>query len=396
MAKIKVEKTAKKVTKTVTVLESSFAGKEPIWDTARAEKFTDAEFDNALRKSLAYYNYYNTTKDLKKHLIQWLRDTDIKVHKLSKETIDRFVKAPDSLIPLTAPAIVKASIQGMPLKEKHVKYLVDTVNKVVALSAKGIAAEEADVEVKADAPKARVPNIQDRLNEKMSGIIGELEGEFDEVLSKSTKFKAYEFFVSNNVPQAQLGKFERVLAPRLEEIQLALTGKDEQLTEGYSYLKPADFKRVIAWITDVLAGIEQYRGVKKATKRAATRKPPQKEKLVAKLKYLKTDNALKLVSINPVDIIGAQTLYVYNVKTRKIGRYVAEDMGGSLNVKGTTIVGYDANKSTSKTLRKADVQLKELLAANKLELRKFMDNIKTIESKLNGRINADTVLLKVL
>jgi hypothetical protein len=395
MAKIKVEKTAKKVTKTVTVLESSFAGKEPVWDTARAEKFTDAEFDNALRKSLAYYNYYNTTKDLKKHLIQWLRDTDIKVHKLSKETIDRFAKAPDSLIPLTAPAIVKASMQGMPLKEKHVKYLVDTVNKVLVLSAKGIAAEEAEVEVKANAPKARVPNIQDRLNEKMSGIIGELEGEFDEVLSKATKFKAYEFFVANNVPQAQLGKFERVLAPRLEEIQLALTGKDEQLTEGYSYLKPADFKRVIAWLTDVLAGIEQYRGVKKATKKAAVRKPPQKEKLVAKLKYLKVEPTLKLVSVNPVDIIGAQVLWVYNTKTRKIGCYQAEELGGALTIKGASIVGFSESNSTQKTLRKPDVQLKEFMKASKVELRKFLGNIKSIETKLNGRINQDTVLLKV-
>jgi hypothetical protein len=395
MAKIKVEKTAKKETKTVTMLESSFAGKEPVWDTARAEKFTDAEFDNAFRKSLAYYNYYNTTKDLKKHLVNWLRTTDIAVHKLSKETVDRFVKTPDTFLPLTAPAIVKAHMQGMPLKEKHVKYLVDTVNKVLALAAKDTATEEA--EVKADAPKARVPNIQDRLNEKMSGIIGELEGEFDEVLSKATKFKAYEFFVANNVPQAQLGKFERVLAPRLEEIQLALTGKDEQLTEGYSYLKPADFKRIIAWLTDVLAGIEQYRGVKKATKKAAVRKPPQKEKLVAKLKYLKVEPGLKLVSVNPVDIIGAQTLYVYNVKTRKLGCYQAEDfVGSTLTVKGASIVGFSESKSTQKTLRKPDVQLKEFLKASKVELRKFLGNIKSIETKLNGRINQDTVLLKVL
>lgn len=392
MAKIKVEKTAKKAPKTVTVLESSFAGKEPVWDTARAEKFTDAEFDSALRKSLAYYNYYNTTKDLKKHLVQWLRNTDIKVHKFDKVAIDRFAKSSDSLLPITAPAIVKAHMQGMPLKEKQIKYLVDTVNKVLAQSAKDVVKEEETV---SEAPKARVPNIQDRLNEKMAGIIGELEGEFDEVLSKATKFKAYDFLVANNVPQAQLGKFERVLAPRLEELQLAFNGKDEQLVEGYSYLKPADFKRVIAWVTDVLASIEQYRGVKKATKKAAVRKPPQKEKLVAKLNYLKAEATLKLVSVNPVDIIGAQTLWVYNVKTRKIGCYQAEDLGGALSVKGASIIGFNESKSTQKTLRKPDVQLKEFLKASKVELRKFLGNIKSVETKLNGRINADTVLLKV-
>lgn len=393
MAKIKVEKTAKKPAKTVTVLESSFAGKEPVWDTARAEKFTDAEFDSALRKSLAYYNYYNTTKDLKKYLVEWLRNTDTKITKLDKTAIDRFAKSADSLLPITAPAIVKAHKQGMPLKEKQVKYLLDTVNKVLALAAK-VAPEEVE-ETKQDTPKARVPNIQDRLNEKMSAIIGELEGEFDAVLAKATKFKAYDFLVANNVPQAQLGKFERVLAPRLEELQLAFDGADEQLVEGYSYLKPADFKRVIAWVTEALAGIEQYRGVKKATKKAAVRKPPQKEKLVAKLKFLKVEPTLKLVSVNPVDIIGAQVLWVYNVKTRKIGCYQAEDLGGALTVKGTSIVGFNESKSTQKTLRKPEIQLKEFLKASKVELRKFLSNIKSVETKLNGRINADTVLLKV-
>lgn len=393
MAKIKVEKTAKKETKTVTVLESSFAGKEPIWDTARAEKFTDTEFDNDLRKSLAYYNYYNTTKDLKKHLVHWLRTTDIKVHGFDKVAIDKFAKSSDSLLPLTAPAIVKASMQGMPLKEKHIKYLTDTVKKV--LSSKTLVDEAPVLDTKADTPKARVPNIQDRLNEKMSAVIGELEGEFDEVLSKATKFKAYEFFVANNVPQAQLGKFERVLAPRLEEMQLALNGKDEQLVEGYSHLKPADFKRIMTWITDVLAGVEQYRGVKKATKKASVRKPPQKEKLVAKLKFLKVEPTLKLVSVNPVDIIGAQVLYVYNTKTRKLGKYVAEELGGALTVKGASIFGFSESNSVQKTLRKPDVQLKEFAKASKVELRKFLDNIKSIETKLNGRINSDTLLLKV-
>lgn len=393
MAKIKVEKTAKKETKTVTVLESSFAGKEPVWDTARAEKFTDAEFDNALRKSLTYYNYYNTTKDLKKHLVNWLHTTDINVHGFDKIAIDKFAKASDSLLPLTAPAIIKASMQGMPLKEKHITYLTDTVKKVLA--SKALVNEVVDNEPKADALKSRVPNIQDRLNEKMSAVIGELEGEFDEVLSKATKFKAYEFLVSNNVPQAQLGKFERILAPRLEEIQLALAGKDEQLVEGYSYLKPVDFKRITSWIIDVLAGIEQYRGVKKATKKASVRKPPQKEKLVAKLKFLKVEPTLKLVSVNPVDIIGAQVLYVYNTKTRKLGKYVAEDLGGALGIKGTTITGFNENSSVSKTLRKPDMQIKDFMTSNKVELRKFLDNIKSISTKLNGRINEDTVLLKV-
>ena len=71
-------------------------------------------------------------------------------------------------------------------------------------------------------------------------------------------------------------------------------------------------------------------------------------------------------------------------------------MGGALGIKGTTIIGYNENKSVTKTLRKPDIQLKDFMSVTKVELRKFLENIKTTEVKLNGRINSDTLLLKVL
>ena len=48
-----------------------------------------------------------------------------------------------------------------------------------------------------------------------------------------------------------------------------------------------------------------------------------------------------------------------------------------------------------KTLRKPDEKLKEFAKATKVQLRKFIEDIKATETKLNGRINAETVLLRV-
>lgn len=392
MAKIKVEnKTPKKPQRDPLFVDEKYTGTEPVWDTERALKFTPEEFDHQLRKSLAYYNYYYNTKDLKKFLIQWLREYSDKNKTFDKATIDKFAKVSDSLIPFTACAVIKAHTKGMPLQEQHISYLIATIKKVLQSAKDEVVEEKTDTKT----PTVKAPTIQDRLNEKMSELIGEIEGYYDEVQSGTTKFKAYDFFVTNNVPQAQLGKFERIFEKRKAEIEEAQTKKDEQLVEAYSHLKSADIKRILAFIDDFLGAVAQYRGVKKATKKASVRKPPAKEKLVAKLKYLKNDAVLKLVSINPVDIIGATMLWVYNTKTRKIGCYHAEDMGGALNVKGTTIIGFDENKSTQKTLRKPDQQIKEFLTASKVELRKFLTNIKATEIKLNGRINEDTILLKV-
>jgi hypothetical protein len=207
--------------------------------------------------------------------------------------------------------------------------------------------------------------------------------------------KAYEYLSGKSVPQAMLGKIQAVFERRYAEITEAKTTKDEDLKDAYAYMKAADYKRYDAFYTKLFEGIAQYGQVKKATKKAAVRKPPQKEKLVAKLKYQKNDTTTKLVSVNPVDIIGATELWVYNTKTRKLGKYVAEEMGGALGVKGTAITGFNESKSVQKTLRKPELQLKEFMTAGKIQLRKFLDDIKATEIKLNGRINSDTILLKV-
>jgi hypothetical protein len=115
---------------------------------------------------------------------------------------------------------------------------------------------------------------------------------------------------------------------------------------------------------------------------------------VAKLKYLKAHEPLKLVSINPVDIIGAKELWVYNTKTRKMGRYVTSEFN-ELGIKGTSITGFDEAKSIQKTLRKPEEKLKEFKAAGKVALRKFLDDINAVDLRLNGRISEDIVLLKV-
>ena len=99
--------------------------------------------------------------------------------------------------------------------------------------------------------------------------------------------------------------------------------------------------------------------------------------------------------MNPADIIGANELWVYNIKTRKLGKYIADNLQGPLGVKGTSLTGFDETKSVCKTLRKPTDTLKEFAKSGKIQLRKFLDEIKATETKMNGRVSADIVLLKV-
>jgi len=180
-----------------------------------------------------------------------------------------------------------------------------------------------------------------------------------------------------------------------EELQEASTTKDEQLKEGYSHLSKAHFKKIIAFYAEIVNACDMLMQEAKVNKKPRAKKAVPLDKLVAKLKYKKSDEPLKLVSVNPVDIIGSKELWTYNTKSRKLGKYVASEFA-DLGVKGTTITGFDEHKSVQKTLRKPADQLKEFKAAGKVALRKFLEDINAVDTKMNGRINEEIILLKVV
>jgi predicted class III extradiol MEMO1 family dioxygenase len=167
-----------------------------------------------------------------------------------------------------------------------------------------------------------------------------------------------------------------------------------QLREGYSHLTKKDAKTYLEALETLHGACDLVIDAAKATRKPRKKAPPSKEKMVAKLKYLERDDKLQIVSVNPLELIDSKEVWVYNIKTRKLGKYVADEHA-TIRVKGTTLLHYNEKSSIQKTLRKPDETLKEFKKASKVKLRKFMDEIKTTDIKLNGRLNADTIILKV-
>ena len=206
-----------------------------------------------------------------------------------------------------------------------------------------------------------------------------------------------------NVPQQFVNQIAEVFTPRIEELEEAILLRkkknrsdiEDQLVEGYAHITKEKHKLTSEFYSKLTGALETYGAVKKAVRKARVKQAPSKEKMVKKVKYCIQDVGLNLVSINPVDIIGAQMLWVYNVRTRKIGKYVAADDAGQLNIKGSAIVGFDYKKSVAKTLRKPTEQLKDFASAGKIALRTFLEDIKAVPVEMNGRLNVETVLLKV-
>jgi hypothetical protein len=125
------------------------------------------------------------------------------------------------------------------------------------------------------------------------------------------------------------------------------------------------------------------------------------EDIVKKLKFKQTDAEYGLGSITPADIVYARILVVFNTKNRKVGLYYAHNVdpmglqreGSGLSVKGTTITGYDEEKSVQRTIRKPQEFLPEIKKATRAKTEKLFETLKTTETKLNGRINGETILL---
>lgn len=391
---IRAPKKAPKKTRDPLFADEKYTGGEPVWDTERALKMSQEEFDHFLRRSFFYYNYFYDQKDLKKHAVKWMQD-----NKYSKADVSAFVRSPDRAVTMTAYALLMSNRQGMPFREKELNYFQQQIANAIS-SADSAPAETSTgpkpaTEQKTVAPAA-VKTIQDRLNEKTSEQLAHFEGLYDRVvLGETVDPKAYDYFVTNNVPQGQLGKFENYIDTQRMYLTAAMDKLDDQFVEAYKHYRAADYKRHFVFFDSMQTAIDQYRNVKKATKKARVKRAPNKEKIVGKLKYMREEKTLKLVSINPVDIIGAQELWCYNVKTRKLYKYIADSVTGPLGIKGTSLTGYNTTASIGKTLRKPEEKLKEFFKATKVQLRKFLEDVKATETTGNGRISADMILLRI-
>lgn len=377
-------------------VDIKYTGDEPMWDADIACTLSEEQFDSFFRKSMMFYNYHYTQKDLKKIVVQWMQKFATRY--FSEEKIREFTKVSDRLVTQTVCNIVAAHLRGMPLKQRHIDYIIKSVDNAIELSKRNSDDTDSDSTTPSNKPQdleVKKPTIQERLQEKTAEILGEFEYHFDNELVAKTNFKMYDFLTENKVPQNQLNKYEENVKRKLAELSAVQKKEDEQLVEGYKNLKLSQIKNLTAFLTECLKSIDQYRGVKQATKKLRVKKAPSKDKLVSKLNYKKEDQALRVVSVPAHTIVGAKTLWVYNTRTRKIGKYVADATAGQLSVKGSTIIGFDEKLSVCKTLRKPLEQLQEFSKASKIKLRKFLEEIKAVETPLNGRINADTILLRV-
>lgn len=350
-------------------IDSKYLGDEPI-----LEELTGRQDPN-LARVLNWYNYMYDSSKAKQWLLQYLKvegRTDL---------IQAVRNIPDKLIVPTPGWIAKMSLNGTKLAAENKAWIISKVEEMSAARVRLDEDEEDPLKPKAAKPAV---DIQARTKAKNNQLLSDAEGEVID-----DRGSMYEFLQKYTATPAAARHMLNYYQPIYDEVM----SDDEQVKEAFG----KKLKDERAFMQSVIDDLNRYIGNKKVTKvrkpKTIREKPLAKQ--VEKLKFQKEFAPLKIVSVNPVEIVGCQQLWTYNTKYKKLTRYDAVGPAG-IQVKGTTLIGFDVEKSTTKSLRKPEVTIQDLLGAGRVALRKIMEELRTVETKPNGRINNETVLLRVI
>lgn len=167
--------------------------------------------------------------------------------------------------------------------------------------------------------------------------------------------------------------------------------------EGYDHLGKRKLNAYEKFLEEILSDLKLFatneRTVRK-TRKPRARKVKSANQLVAKVKFKAEDRAMKLAGLHPEKLIGMNAAWLFNTKYRKL-TYVVAAEGKTLSVKGTTIINIDPEKTVFKRLRKPEI-LHEMLKGTPAKMLREFKKVKTKEDVANGRLNAETMILKVV
>lgn len=366
---------------------------EPDWKFLKQSATEEAK-EKAFDKVDFFVHYEIDNKARANSMRNWLKShADI-----SKENKKILNSLPDWQFSHVGKYTWVASKLGF-LPEKLEKYILGRIPEWLEAKASDFDDTEDEDTSKAKAEK-KVINIQDRMFEQVISLCGDWEGKLDDMLAGTLALKDFDPYKDMLAYEQGLIKANHAkiikdsFAGAYEEAKEVAEWIDEDIKEGYAHLSTVMRRAFLQFFEKINTACDTFISTGKAQRKTRKPKAVSKERLTQKLKYQVNFGELGIASINPIEIVDARELWVYNTKNRKLGVYRADDVGPGLGVKGTTITGFLESKSVQKTLRKPKDQIKDFKGNARTKYAKAFDEIRSTETKMNGRINAQIILLK--
>ena len=343
-----------------------------------------------LLRNFEYFVHYEVSdKKQAEALREWL----VADSGLDKETVKQLKKVPDGWFGSLAKHCYIWKKSGY-MREGAKEFILKVIPELQA-KANSIVEEKEE-----KAPTKPKISIQQRMREQVSELCGTWESCVDELLWGDYDIKKFDpyndmrAFDGGVIKPAHAKIIKDMYEGRYKEAEEIVQWEDEQIKEAFSFMSAKIRKQYLSFYEKINTACDTMINTGKAQRKPRKPKAVSRDKLVSKLKFQVNDSDLGIASINPTDIIDASEVWVYNTKSRKLGVYRVAGLSSGLTVKGTTIKDFDASKSTQKTLRKPHEQIKSFKGNARTKYQKAYDEIKTTDTKLNGRINDTTIILK--
>jgi len=368
-APIKVPKTRKvKATRSAQYLtDLKHMGEEP--DVAGKTLF-----GTELGHVFSWYNYMCSRTEAREYVENYLKS-----HKRQADLV-AFRKVPDAYIDTVAAwqarIMMRGGSTGSDTAEKFSKRLADMLKH----------GNRKSVDTMSDSK----PSIQNRISDKISNTIGELDELIDQ---EGWTIDVYEWLTQKQVPQAYAKHIAEFFKQTADEAVLLISKKaPNDLLEGYKSFNKTELKQRANFYTKLIADCARYADVvKKRRVVNRTKKPITAEKMLKTFKHQTESKEYKIASVKPEKILGCQELWTFNTRYKTLHVFYANGPAG-LSVKGTTILGYDENKSRGFRIgRKTQEYLGMTLKGGVRNLSKIMA---LKPCTLQHRCNENTILIK--
>lgn len=235
--------------------------------------------------------------------------------------------------------------------------------------------------------------LQNKISNTIMQDLLDLEDQWME--GEKTTIDIYTLFKKHGLVGSATLPVRQVIEGWLLDYEDAYHKRCEQAVEGYSHLKRPELNRRIKACQDMLLDLDRIKSAAKATRKTRVKKPKAADKQVRNVRYKTEDTNFKLVSINPTQIVGKMRLYTFNTKTRILTEYITQSVGG-FEISGSTIKNIDPVNSRQVKLRKPDEFLPLVLSKTPKQIDTEWKKLTTKSSVPNGRLNADTILLRGL
>lgn len=370
----KISKKAKDVKPKITraqtdVINRQSVGDEPQWSPG--QKPTPLEKAYAL-------NWYATCGEIegaRKSLVGYF------TRRGETERAESLTNVPNTCFPRTPSWLARMEELGADVSESE-NFIRASADDVIAK----YGAPKTEEETVVGTPKTSPADV------KYGNLVANLDDVIDE---KVWTFNVYDEMKKTGFPTTKAAMIASYYSPLLDEIRVAIANTDVQVYEGYRRETKKALREQETWLVTLIDDCAKYNRSERATT-PRKKKAPSAEKKLKSFVWLKESAEYKAGSVDPVTIVGAKKVYLFNVKYKIMTILVGE----SLDVKGKSVIGYDEGKSWTVPMgRRAADAVTTVTRGNEAAITRRLDELRKDKNpwpRVKNLVDANTLVLRTV